>query len=79
MKPGVEDKTVTEEMLETKVDMCRKYLFVLDRVERGLTKNRGKCKCKMLLTSHHSQSHFNVRSGPVRALGQPDNPGRAQV
>ena len=28
-------------MLEEKVDMCRRYLFVLDKVERGLTKNRG--------------------------------------
>ena len=33
---------VTEDMLEKKLEMCRKYLYILDRVERGLTKNRGK-------------------------------------
>lgn len=32
---------VDEEMLEEKLDMCTKYLFTLDKVERGLTKNRG--------------------------------------
>jgi len=32
---------VTDEMLADKVDMCRRYLAILDVIEAGFTKNRG--------------------------------------
>ena len=31
----------TPEMLRRKVDMCKKYLGVLDIIEKGFTKTRG--------------------------------------
>ncbi len=34
---------ITNDMLKRKIDMSERYLYVLDRVEAGLTKNRGKC------------------------------------
>lgn len=36
--------TPSEPMIREKVDMCQRYLFVLNRVEPGLTKNRGRLK-----------------------------------
>jgi hypothetical protein len=36
-----EFKEVTEKMLTEKCSMCTKYLFLLSKVEPGLTKNRG--------------------------------------
>ena len=37
------DLWVTNEMLEKKVEMCRGLIRVLDKVERGLTIDRGEC------------------------------------
>ncbi len=37
---------ITDDMLERKIGLCKGYLKVLDKIERGLTKNRGIGKYK---------------------------------
>ena len=44
------DMRVTNEMLKRKEAMCEQYLAALERVEPGLTKNRGKAKLKFINT-----------------------------
>lgn len=48
-KANPNPETITVSMLEAKVTMADRYLFVLDRIERGLTRNRGKRKPHFLL------------------------------